>query len=275
MPVQIGAMSVGDVLDRGLKLFLARLATFYAINMLVLAPLLALQVALPLLELGPFAAPGPTFLASVFAGLVAIIIVQFFLMQLATAGILKVIAEAFVGRRAGIGQALWFALSRFFRLVVVSLVYLLMYGVGLCMCIVPGIVVLVIFAFPLQVVVVENKGPLDALSRSLELTAGYRWRVLGVLCMLFIGYLLVVGVSTSLQLLLPFNEAVMGDMGVMRTILISYPNYVINQVAAFLLLNVWQTYYNICVTLMYFDVRIRKEGYDLELAVQQQAAAAS
>jgi hypothetical protein len=36
-----------------------------------------------------------------------------------------------------------------------------------------------------------------------------------------------------------------------------------------------QTYGAICFTLLYFDLRIRKEGYDLELAARQQAAPTS
>ena len=32
-----------------------------------------------------------------------------------------------------------------------------------------------------------------------------------------------------------------------------------------------QTYGAVCLTLLYFDLRIRKEGFDLELAARQQA----
>ena len=43
MKFPIGAMSVGDVLDRGLKLLLARLPAYYLINLIVLSPLIILQ----------------------------------------------------------------------------------------------------------------------------------------------------------------------------------------------------------------------------------------
>jgi hypothetical protein len=32
-----------------------------------------------------------------------------------------------------------------------------------------------------------------------------------------------------------------------------------------------ETYSAVCFTLMYFDLRIRKEGFDLELAAKQQS----
>lgn len=38
MRFQIGAMTVGDILDRGLKMLLLKLGTFYVINLIVLAP---------------------------------------------------------------------------------------------------------------------------------------------------------------------------------------------------------------------------------------------
>src|SRR5262249_22357332 len=50
MKFRIGEMTVGDILDRGLKLLFSRLGTFYTINLIVLLPVLAFQLAMP--ELG-------------------------------------------------------------------------------------------------------------------------------------------------------------------------------------------------------------------------------
>ena len=50
----------------------------------------------------------------------------------------------------------------------------------------------------------------------------------------------------------------------------SYPNYIVDTVLAFLLMIVAQSYWAVCWTLLYFDTRIRKEGFDLELAAQEQ-----
>jgi hypothetical protein len=53
MKFAIGAMSAGDVLDRGLKLLFARLPTFYLIHLIVLLPAFLFDLAEPLLESGP------------------------------------------------------------------------------------------------------------------------------------------------------------------------------------------------------------------------------
>jgi hypothetical protein len=42
-------MTVGDIIDRGLKLLFARLPAFYIINLIVLSPLIAYEVASPLM----------------------------------------------------------------------------------------------------------------------------------------------------------------------------------------------------------------------------------
>jgi hypothetical protein len=53
-----------------------------------------------------------------------------------------------------------------------------------------------------------------------------------------------------------------------------YRNYVINVLVIQLVNILVQTYLAVCITLLYFDIRIRKEGFDLELAAQQQSPAA-
>ena len=44
MKFQIGAMTVGDILDRGLKMLLANLPAFYLINLLVLWPIIIFRL---------------------------------------------------------------------------------------------------------------------------------------------------------------------------------------------------------------------------------------
>ena len=41
MKFQIAAMTVGDILDRGLKMLLANLPAFYLINLMVLWPIIS------------------------------------------------------------------------------------------------------------------------------------------------------------------------------------------------------------------------------------------
>src|SRR5262249_38706513 len=115
MRFQIGAMSVGDILDRGVRLLLARLGTFYALQFIVLAPVFVMQLAFPEMvtgvptggEASPFALVG---------GLLGILVLTIILAPIGSAATLHVIAQEFIDQRVTLAQALRFALGRFGKL---------------------------------------------------------------------------------------------------------------------------------------------------------------
>jgi hypothetical protein len=274
MRFQIGAMSVGDILDRGLKLLLARLPTFYLINLIVLSPVLLVQLALPTLFLQS-AEPSPDAALGILGGSLVALILVVVLAAVGSAAVLYVISQEFVDNRVTVGSALAFALRRFASLFVVSFVYGLVVGFGVMCCVVPGFLFGVWYAFAPQVVVVEGLGPLVAFERSKELTAGFRWRVLGVFVLLVLIQVLSGVINQGLELVLPAYEKVPISGFAYRLVLKSYPNHVIHLVINFLVSTLVGTYYSICLTLLYFDLRIRKEGFDLELAAKEQAPVVS
>lgn len=271
MKFEIGAMTVGDILDRGLKLLLARLPTFYAINLIVLSPLLLLRLAVPALEV-PTGTPQEqaTWLAGgIFLQMVILLILQ----PIATAAVLHVIAQAFVGEQAGLGEAFRFALHRFGRLLGASLLAGLTIGVGFMLCCVPGIFFAIWYAFVSQVVVVEGLRATGAMARSKDLSEGYRGRVLGLFALLFIAqFVLNMGIG-AMNNVLPSAEMIPAEGG--PRFVVNYTNHAIQVIVATLVNILVQTYYAICLTLLYFDLRIRKEGFDLELAARQQASIVS
>jgi hypothetical protein len=262
-------MSVGDILDRGLKLLLARLSTFYAINLLVLLPALPYQLALPFLLIGQ---PSNAQLLILLGGTVLLLLLSILLTPLGSGAILYIIAQEFADRQAGLGCAFAFAWRRFRRLVAASFIWNLVFLAGFLSCLAPGIVFAVYFAFVLQSIVVEGCPAVDAFGRSQVLTRGYRGRVLAVLLLLFLLFLGAFGVQMGVSWLLPGLVPKSQDVTLELAFeLASYPNYVIGVIVGFLATTLAGTYYSVCLTLFYFDLRIRKEGYDLELAAKQQA----
>ncbi len=275
MKFQIGAMTVGDILDRGLKLLLARLPTFYLINLIVLAPIILYLLALPALLRA-----GSTGLGAVLGGGLAVSVLTLILQPIGTAAILHVISQEFVDYHVGVGPAFGFALKRFGTLILASILTGLMIGFGLILCIVPGIIFWSWYALVAEVVVVEGLGAEKAMKRSKELTAGFRGRVLGLLLLFIVIALIPTGAVQLLELVIPSTEHVpidrpdagFGFGGPAYTEVINYRNYAINTVVGQLLNILVQTFQAVCFTLLYFDLRIRKEGFDLELAARQQAA---
>ena len=80
------------------------------------------------------------------------------------------------------------------------------------------------------------------------------------------------GVEFGFESALPATRQVPGELGIPVLVVVSWTNQMVKLVALFLVTALTQTYGSICATLLYFDLRIRKEGYDLELAARQQVA---
>src|SRR5947209_11202037 len=107
MHFQIGAMSVGDILDRGLKLLLARLPLFYAVNLIALTPTLLFQLVLPFVQQG---ARGSEIFAVVVGGGLVSLVLSLITGPIGQAATLYIIAQEFVDQHAGFGESFRFAL---------------------------------------------------------------------------------------------------------------------------------------------------------------------
>ncbi len=272
MKFDIGAMSVGDILDRGLKILLARLPTFFLIYLIVLAPSLLLQLFLGAVQAELFGLPTPELLMAIVFGSLMVLVLALILSPIGTAAILHVIGQEFVDRRVSVGEALSFALGRFGSLLGTSILFGLIYLVGLVLCIVPGIIWAVWYGFFAQVVVMENLGGMDALNRSRQLVSGFGWRVFGVLLLLTVLLILASFIPVFLEIILPAHERVQTEFGPGQGRVVNFPFFAIQILTQGAVNIILQGYESICVTLLYFDLRIRKEGFDLELAAQQHAS---
>jgi hypothetical protein len=265
---QLGAMSTGDILDRGLKLTGSRLGSFYAINFIVLLPLLVLQVLI--VPLAYFTGSLGLILALTFLAFLLLIILQ----PIGSAAILKIIAGEYAERRVPTGEALNFAMTRFGALLGTSLLTGLVVFVFLLALIIPGIIAAVSYCFVGQVVVLEGLSGMAALNRSHSLALGYRWRIFGIMFLIgFLQGILGMVLGAVLGAAFPRGEYVQTQFGPVLT----NPNLVnimIQELVSTLVNILLTTYGVVCLTLIYFDLRVRKEGYDLELAARQEAAPA-
>jgi hypothetical protein len=268
MVFKIGTMSVGDILDRGLKLLLARLPVFYAINLLVLLPAFLVEVFLAIVQSREAVTPEQA-LATAGSGFLALLLAVI-LQPLGTAAILYIISQEFVGSHPGIGEAFRFALRRFGALLGTSILAGLAIGAGTLLCLIPGLIFSVWYIFVGQVVVVEALSGATAMTRSKSLSEGYRGRVWGMYALFLAATFLLMGSVIGLAAIFPTQELVRTDTG--QRIVHNLRNELIQISIRELISVVIQTYAAICWTLLYFDLRIRKEGYDLELAAREHAS---
>jgi hypothetical protein len=265
MKFQLGAMSLGDILDRGLKILFARLGTFYAIGFLLLLPTLALDLVQPIVFEG-------NQLTALLVSLIAIILAVV-LGQVVAGATILVIARQYVGEAVSVGSAIGYAFSRFGALLGTSIMAGLIIALGLLLFIVPGILFAMSYAVISQVVMLEGQSGGAALSRSSELMKGFRGRVFGLLFVVgLLTGIVIIGATQGLAVAFPPGGDLLVQQGKMIVRPVNYGNYLIIHSVTFLIQVLLQTYQYICITLVYFDLRVRKEGYDLEIAAREQLA---
>lgn len=98
------------------------------------------------------------------------------------------------GHKASFGESLSAGFRVILPLIGVGLVFGIGIALGFVLLIVPGIMLMLMWAVAAPVVVVERDGVFQALSRSRELTKGARWKILGVFLVLAVIYWLLITV---------------------------------------------------------------------------------
>src|SRR5262245_30316282 len=111
---------------------------------------------------------------------VVVFVVSVILYFVGQAVILYGAFQAMRGRSVVIGDGVGRAFSRFFSLVGISILVGLGVGIGFLLLVIPGIILALRWAVAVPACVVENKGPLQSMSRSAELTKGHRWKIFGL-----------------------------------------------------------------------------------------------
>jgi len=192
--------------------------------------------------------------AGVLLGVIAVLI-GIALTFLANGALVCAVAQQYSGRAVNVVKCYRWAWHRGISMLGVSvLVVLAGLGSSLLIVILIGIPlffwVLVIWFFAIDVVIIEGKGPIGALNRSKALIRGSWWRVFGigiVFTLLMVGITIVGGITFDIILLFsPF----LGVIG-------------------FFVFSVLMIPIAIGRTLLYIDLRVRKEDYGLEqLAVE-------
>jgi hypothetical protein len=271
-------MGVGEILDAAIKLYRSQWRRLMAIVAIALVPITFLQVFLTR-EIGaPFADPTSTtqaefnssILVSVVLGVIQVLVVQPFLV----AAVAKASADVYLGHTVTVGPTFRFAVSRIHSIlwisilqvlaVVVPMVVLVLLAILvsdelaiaiLVLLVIPAIVVFFRFTFGSTVLVVEGRKGSKALRRSWRLVKGSFWKVVGT-------FLLATLLSSIVESIL----SVPGTIAFFAIGPAGWPLYAIGLSLAAIVTTPFTT---LITVLLYFDLRIRKEAFDLEVMAQE------
>lgn len=160
-------------------------------------------------------------------------------------GVVTVIAsDVYLGVPADAVRALRVALPRIIPLLVTGVVSLTLIAIGAVFFLIPALYPLARFFAVRQAVVLEGAGAITALERSSQLSLGVKRHVLNTL-------LLVILVTSAISI----------GAGAMVSII---PSRILLNVLLTALHIVLYPFFGITETLLYYDIRIRKEGFDVE-----------
>jgi hypothetical protein len=160
-------------------------------------------------------------------------------------GAVSVLARAaYLDEPIDVAAALLRTLSRIVPLLISTLIAFALIGIGFVFVIIPSLYLIAQFFAVRQAVVLEDKGAFAALGRSTSLSRGNKLHILGTL-------VLVAILTTVVQ------------VGAVMLINLQ-PSKVITSVLATALTIVVYPIFGITETVLYFDTRIRNEGFDVE-----------
>jgi hypothetical protein len=221
-------MNLGDILNTTFNLYRDNFALFAGICAVIVIPQ-AILVSV-------FAISHSTLF--VLLGFLISLAVPFLL----TGALAQAVSARYLGRPMTIAQA-YEALGAgtILTLVGVSFLSAFLVLIGLIVVIIPGIYIAVRFTVASQAVVLERQGVTDSLRRSWNLVEGNWWRVFGIVIVVTI----LVGVLEAIA-----GRVVGGVAG----------NALGTGLSTALIGILIQPIQAIALTLLYYDLRIRKEG---------------
>jgi hypothetical protein len=251
MPPPLRPLSLGEVLDASFALYRSRFATLLLIAVVCrLIPIL-LAVYFEVSEVTT---------TQIWLRLGASVI-SLVLVAIGVAASTFVVSDAYLGRETTVQSAFARAMPRIWNLIGISILTSLAVGIGFVLLIVPGLILLAGFLLSPVVAVIESTPKsTEAMRRSWQLSSGYKGKLLLTMLVAFL-LLLVPGITLG---------AVGGlASGVSPEQPIGLAFFVVSLV---LQVFVYPFVY-VVQTVLYYDLRVRKEGFDLEvLAAAMQPA---
>jgi hypothetical protein len=263
---ELRPLGVGEVLDVGIKIYWRNARTFFRIVLLVVAPVEILSSLISSSadvsqENGPFATSGP---ASAFADTRATVaayllvtILGFISSTLATGACFKAVAQAYLGEKPTWRGSIGYAGRRLHSIIWVAFLANLVAVLGLILCIIPGVYLWVAFALAVPVLLTEGIKGTSSLGRSKGLVEGRWWPTFAILLVGTVLAGIVGGITAALAG--GFQSAEPG----------SFLAFVVGAVSGTVGSMISTPFVAAFTTVLYFDLRVRKEGFDLQLLAER------
>lgn len=270
-------LSVGEIVDAAIKVYRRNALTMFKLVAVVVIPVQILSILIGLSTtpeasvVQPPVTPGgpPQIdfgeLAPAIAGALTSGLLAFVATALATGACFKAVADAYLGGAPDARESFGFARARLGSILWVSFLGAILTALLFLLLVVPGIYVTVAWTVAVPVLLFEGVRGAGALGRSRRLVKGRWWPVAGAL---LLGLLVAAVVSIVIGAVLGGVLALgAGQSQAAGTIVGGIVNIVGSIIAT--------PFQAALVSIIYFDLRVRKEGLDVALLTQRMSGGSS
>jgi hypothetical protein len=185
-------------------------------------------------------------------GIVATSLLGLLITPFVGGAITQVVAASYLGRRLSAGDAIRTTGRRLWALLGATILVHLAELLGLILCLLPALVAMTFYICTTPAVVLEELGPIRSMRRSWGLVRPRFWPVLGIAVVSgLLAYFLTSVLST------PFTLA--------AELIGLHWGFILLAIGSIAPALVASPFVSIVATLVYFDARIRHEGFDLQM----------
>jgi hypothetical protein len=174
-----------------------------------------------------------------------------------TGATFRAVSQLYLGGTAEAGASLRFAVGKIHSLLWVGLLWVIGVGIGLILLVIPGIFLLVAWSVAVPVLMVEGTKGTGAISRSQRLVKDNWWRTFGAL---LVGFIFIGLFQFLLTLAAGAFDGTAEDHLGLWVVIVNVIQAVATTITAPLEAAI--------ITVIYFNLRVRKEGFDLQLLAQ-------
>ncbi|HEV2146507.1 MAG TPA: hypothetical protein VGR37_03740 [Longimicrobiaceae bacterium] len=258
-------LTFGEILDGAFVIYRRHFATLFTTALIPLLPVALLWGAFGLVS-------GGNQLDSAAAGLTFLLVYPVMIvgMLLMWGALIHETAQAVEGRAMDRAEAYRVAFRRMLPMVGTSILFVILFAIGLIALIIPAFLVMIMLFAIWQAVVIEGKGPLDAISRSRELARGAWGRVFGIQVVSYIIVMIpgmLVGTVTAVAMVGAMLAT--GDPDAASDAVGWFT--AVNNVLSILVSALTTPFMAAALTLLYYDRRVRTDALDLEMATESLA----
>jgi hypothetical protein len=225
--------SVGRVFDRTTSIYTRNFLMFSLVPMVAFLPTLLLPVG---------AGGMPQDRSWIFMLLAVLLAVV--LSLLSQAILVYASFQDMRGKPVDIGESINVALVRFLPILGLAILAGFCTMIGFILLVVPGFILLTMWFVAVPVCIVERAGPWDSMMRSGQLTKGHRWKIFGIIFLLYL---------------------ISGVVGYILTSVIgSIAGSMVSLIIQIIWNGIWGAFFAVFVVVAYYELRSSKEGVDIE-----------